>query len=143
MNKLYNDAKKISNSENIKENQLILKHINMVMELFTESYDELIKYYASKYYKYCIIGFINTDYLYNNIINIEKLLYPTNLLLEKHKKYNINPLIERLINFFKPFKILILRGNDIINFFINFLKYKINISNINNNIICIILSWNE
>lgn len=143
MEKLFLEAKKLSNSEIKNEKDMLELHINIVMNLITKSHESIIKFYASRYYKCAPLLIYNNNYLYNKIINITKLLNPDKHLLDKHVEHDIECLMDRLTKFFKPFDIKIIRGNTIVSLYENVFNYKININNIDNNIICLLVSWDE
>ena len=141
MEKLFLEAKNLSSSENKNEKELLELHINTVMDLIVRSHETIIKFYASKYYNCAPMLICNTKYLYDKIININKLLYPDKHLANKHIENDVVFLIDRLRVFFKPFNVKIIKGHEIITLYETIFNYKININNIDNNIICIIVSW--
>ena len=143
MDKLFHEVKELSTIHKISEKELLESHINQVMELIINSHEAIIRSYASKHYNNAILLIINSNFLYNKIINIQKLLEPDSYLIKKHEEYNIKLLIKRLTDFFHPFKINILRGNSILKLIEHNINYKINIDNIYNNIICVVVSWDE
>ena len=143
MEKLFLEAQQISKKENTNEQDLLESHINQAMKLITKSYEKIIRYNASKHNNRAILILLNSKYLYNNIINISMLLEPSDRLINKHKEYKIKFLMEKLVDFFHPFTINIIRGNNILKIIENSIKHKININNIDNNIICLSISWNE
>lgn len=143
MEKLFLEAKKLSNSEIKNEKDLLEMHINITMELIIKSHENIIKYYASRYFGCAPLFICTSKNLYNKTINMKKLLDPDDYLLKKHEEHQIEPLLKRIKKFFSPFKVDIIKGNDIIKLFENVFKHKINNINIENDIICVIVSWNE
>jgi len=142
MDKLFSEVVKISKIETIHEKDLLESHINQVVELVTMSHEKIIRSYASKHCDNAILLIINSNYLYKKIINIKKLLEPDSHLIKKHEEYNIKSLDKRLAEYFYPFVVKVIKGNSVIKLIENNIKHKLNINNIDTNIICISISWN-
>lgn len=84
---------------------VLIKHTDELYNALTHEYKENIKISAKNGYSHAIISLFNIHAPYRGKITVHDMLFPTDKFLRKCRKYNVDPILERIKKNLSPFEV--------------------------------------
>jgi hypothetical protein len=84
---------------------VLIKHTDELYNRLTEGYQDNIKISAENGFSKSIIALFNVRAIYRGKVTVLSMLFPTEKFLRKCKKYNIDPVLERIKKNLQPFEV--------------------------------------
>lgn len=92
-------------TENTAYRSVLIRHNDELYNMLTQGYEENIKIAAQSGYFKSIIALFNTNTIYRGKITILDMLFPTEKFMRKCRKYEVNPVLERVKINLHPFEV--------------------------------------
>lgn len=95
----------VSITENTAYRSVLIRHNDELYNMLTQGHEENIKIAAQGGYFKSIIALFNTNTIYRGKITILDMLFPTEKFMRKCRKYEVNPVLERIKSNLHPFEV--------------------------------------